>query len=222
MITAEQKPMEELIASVAPFNSILLVGCNECVTVCAAGGRKEVGLLASALQLHFFKQGKTLEIKEITLERQCDPEYVEELVNSVDRADAILSMACGCGVQSIAARYKEKIVLPAVNTKFMGASERQGVWSERCQGCGDCVLGITGGVCPVARCSKRLMNGPCGGSTRGKCEISQDVDCAWQLIWDRMKALGIEKRYEEIMEAKDWRTSRDGGPRKIVREDLAS
>jgi ferredoxin len=222
MITAEQKPMEELIASVAPFNSILLVGCNECVTVCAAGGRKEVGLLASALQLHFFKQGKTLEIKEITLERQCDPEYVEELVNSVDRADAILSMACGCGVQSIAARYKEKIVLPAVNTKFMGASERQGVWSERCQGCGDCVLGITGGVCPVARCSKRLMNGPCGGSTRGKCEISQDVDCAWQLIWDRMKALGIEKRYEDIMEAKDWRTSRDGGPRKIVREDLAS
>ena len=222
MITAEQKPMEELIASVAPFNSILLVGCNECVTVCAAGGRKEVGLLASALQLHFFKQGKTLEIKEITLERQCDPEYVEELVISVDRADAILSMACGCGVQSIAARYKEKIVLPAVNTKFMGASERQGVWSERCQGCGDCVLGITGGVCPVARCSKRLMNGPCGGSTRGKCEISQDVDCAWQLIWDRMKALGIEKRYEEIMEAKDWRTSRDGGPRKIVREDLAS
>jgi hypothetical protein len=222
MITAEQKPMEELIASVAPFNSILLVGCNECVTVCAAGGRKEVGLLASALQLHFFKQGKTLEIKEITLERQCDPEYVEELVNSVDRADAILSMACGCGVQTIAARYKEKIVLPAVNTKFMGASERQGVWSERCQGCGDCVLGITGGVCPVARCSKRLMNGPCGGSTRGKCEISQDVDCAWQLIWDRMKAVGIEKRYEDIMEAKDWRTSRDGGPRKIVREDLAS
>ena len=222
MITAEQKPMEEIIASVAPFNSILLVGCNECVTVCAAGGRKEVGLLASALQLHFFKQGKTLEIKEITLERQCDPEYVEELVNSVDRADAILSMACGCGVQTIAARYKEKIVLPAVNTKFMGASERQGVWSERCQGCGDCVLGITGGVCPIARCSKRLMNGPCGGSTRGKCEISQDVDCAWQLIWDRMKALGIEKRYEEIMEAKDWRTSRDGGPRKIVREDLAS
>jgi hypothetical protein len=222
MITAEQKPMEEIIASVAPFNSILLVGCNECVTVCAAGGRKEVGLLASALQLHFFKQGKTLEIKEITLERQCDPEYVEELVSSVDRADAILSMACGCGVQTIAARYKEKIVLPAVNTKFMGASERQGVWSERCQGCGDCVLGITGGVCPIARCSKRLMNGPCGGSTKGKCEISQDVDCAWQLIWDRMKALGIEKRYEEVMEAKDWRTSRDGGPRKIVREDLAS
>lgn len=222
MITAEQKPMQEIINSVAPYDRILLVGCNECVTVCSAGGRKEVGLLASALQLHFLKQGKTLDIKEITLERQCDPEYVEELVNYMDQVDAVVSMACGCGVQSIAGRYREKAVYPAVNTKFMGSSERQGVWAERCQGCGDCVLGITGGICPIARCSKRLMNGPCGGSVKGKCEISPDVDCAWQLIWDRMKALGIEKRYEEVMEAKDWRTSRDGGPRKIVREDLAS
>jgi ferredoxin len=222
MITAEQKPMQEIIASVAPYDRILLVGCNECVTVCSAGGRKEVGLLASALQLHFLKQGKTLDIREITLERQCDPEYVEELVNSIDQVDAVVSMACGCGVQTIAGRYREKPVYPAVNTRFMGASERQGVWAERCQGCGDCVLGTTGGICPIARCSKRLMNGPCGGSVTGKCEISPDVDCAWQLIWDRMKALGIEKQYEEVMEAKDWRTSRDGGPRKIVREDLAS
>ncbi len=222
MITAEQKPMDEIIACIAPLDRILLVGCNECVSVCAAGGRKEVGLLSSALQLYFLKQGKTIDIKEITLERQCDPEYVEELVSMVDTADAVLSMACGCGVQTIAARYKEKPVFPAVNTKFMGASERQGVWSERCQGCGDCVLGITGGICPIARCSKSLLNGPCGGSTKGKCEIDSNVDCAWQLIWDRLKALGLEKRYEEVMEAKDWRTSRDGGPRKIIREDLAS
>ncbi|MFW5874996.1 MAG: methylenetetrahydrofolate reductase C-terminal domain-containing protein [bacterium] len=222
MITAVRKPMEEIIAYVSPYDRILLVGCNECVSVCSAGGRKEVALLASALQMHFLKQGKTLEIKEITLERQCDPEYVEELVNYVDGADAIVSMACGCGVQTVAERYREKPVFPAVNTTFMGASERQGVWSERCQGCGDCLLGLTGGICPIARCSKRLMNGPCGGSTSGKCEIDSNIDCAWQLIWDRLKALGLENRIEEIMEAKDWRTSRDGGPRKIVREDLAS
>ncbi|MFO7930622.1 MAG: methylenetetrahydrofolate reductase C-terminal domain-containing protein [Desulfosalsimonas sp.] len=222
MITAVRKTMEEIVACVSPYERILLVGCNECVSVCSAGGRKEVALLASALQMHFLKQGKTLEIREITLERQCDPEYVEELVNYVDSADAVLSMACGCGVQTIAARYREKPVFPAVNTTFMGASERQGVWSERCQGCGDCVLGITGGICPIARCSKRLMNGPCGGSTKGKCEIDPNIDCAWQLIWDRLRALGLERRIEEIMEAKDWRTSRDGGPRKIVREDLAS
>ncbi len=221
MITAERKPMDEIIEYVRPYNRILLVGCNECVTVCAAGGRKEVGILSSALQMAFMQEGKTLEIKELTLERQCDPEYVEELVGSIDQVDAVLSMACGCGVQEVARRYKDKPVYPAVNTKFMGASERQGVWSERCQGCGECVLGVTGGICPVARCSKRLLNGPCGGSTLGKCEISPEVDCAWQLIWDRMKALGIEDQYERVMAAKDWSTSRDGGPRKIIREDLA-
>ncbi|MBE9551560.1 MAG: methylenetetrahydrofolate reductase C-terminal domain-containing protein, partial [Proteobacteria bacterium] len=188
MITAERKPMEEIIACVEPYQRILLIGCNECVTVCAAGGRKEVGMLSSALQMAFMQAGKTLEIKELTLERQCDPEYIEELVPYIDHADAVLSMACGCGVQEIARRFKDKHVYPAVNTKFMGASERQGMWAERCQGCGDCVLGITGGICPIARCSKRLLNGPCGGSGNGKCEISPDVDCAWQLIWDRMKA----------------------------------
>ncbi len=222
MITAERKPMEELTECVKPFGRILLVGCNECVTVCAAGGRKEVGLLSSALQMHFMKENKPFEVKELTLERQCDPEYVEELVPYIDQVDAVLSMACGCGVQEIARRYKEKPVFPAVNTKFMGASESQGVWAERCAGCGDCVLGITGGVCPIARCSKQLLNGPCGGSTNGKCEIDSSVDCAWQLIWDRLKALGKLELYEENISAKDWRTGRGGGPRKIIREDLAS
>jgi ferredoxin len=213
--------MEEIISYIEPYHKIILVGCNECVTVCSAGGRKEVGILSSALQMAFMQKGRTLDVKEIVLERQCDPEYVDELVKDIDQADAVLSMACGCGVQEIARRYKEKPVFPAVNTEFMGASERQGVWAERCQGCGDCLLGITGGICPVARCSKRLLNGPCGGSSKGKCEINPDVECAWQLIWDRLKALGLEERYEEIMEAKDWRTSRDGGPRRIIREDLA-
>ncbi len=221
MITAERKPMEEIVECARNFSRVLLVGCNECVTVCAAGGRKEVGLLASALRMHFMKEGKNLEIIETTLERQCDPEYIDELADSVGQVDAVLSMACGCGVQEIARRYKDKHVFPMVNTKFMGASERQGVWAERCQGCGDCVLGITGGICPIARCSKRILNGPCGGSTGGKCEISPDVDCAWQLIWDRMKSLGQEDRYEEVMGARDWRTSRDGGPRRIIREDMA-
>ncbi|MFV0438865.1 MAG: methylenetetrahydrofolate reductase C-terminal domain-containing protein [Desulfopila sp.] len=221
MITAERKPIEEILAYISPFNKILLLGCNECVTVCAAGGRKEVGLLASSLQMALLQQGKNVEIRQHTLERQCDPEYVEELVSMIDGADAVLSMACGCGVQSVATRFKDKAVFPAVNTKFMGASERQGVWAERCQGCGDCLLGQTGGICPIARCAKRLMNGPCGGSTQGSCEIEPDTDCAWQLIWDRLKALGQTENYIELIPAKDWRTSYGSGPRKIIREDLA-
>jgi len=221
MITAEQKPLKEIIDYISPFDRILLVGCNECVTVCAAGGRKEVGLLASALNLNFLKQGQSKQITEITLERQCDPEYVEQLLTQIDQVDAVLSMACGCGVQTIAGRYKEVPVFPAVNTKFMGASESQGIWAERCKGCGDCLLGLTGGICPVARCSKHLLNGPCGGTSFGKCEIGQDTDCAWVLIWERLKSLGLESQYEQLMMAKDWRPAGGGGPRKIVREDLA-
>lgn len=221
MITAERKPLEEIINYIKPFKRILLLGCNECVTVCAAGGRKEVGLLASGLQMALLKSGSSIEIREHTLERQCDPEYVEELLPMIDGADAILSMACGCGVQQLAMRFKDKAVFPAVNTKFMGGSERQGVWNERCQGCGDCLLGITGGICPIARCAKQLMNGPCGGSVSGTCEIGEEVDCAWQLIWDRLKELGLQDRYLDIMPAKDWRPAGGGGPRKIIREDLA-
>ena len=221
MITAERKPLEELIEFVRPFKRILLVGCNECVTVCAAGGRKEVGLLASGLKMALLQNGQDIEIREHTLERQCDPEYIDELLPMMDGVEAVMSMACGCGVQEIGRRYKDRPVFPAVNTKFMGASERQGEWSERCQGCGNCLLGITGGICPIARCSKRLMNGPCGGSVTGKCEISRDVDCAWQLIWDRLKALGLEEQYLNIIPAKDWRSAGGGGPRKIIREDLA-
>ena len=221
MITAERKPLEELIEYIRPFRRLLLVGCNECVTVCAAGGRKEVGLLASGLQMALLKAGANIEIREHTLERQCDPEYVEELVPMIDGVEAVMSMACGCGVQEIARRFKNKPVFPALNTKFMGASERQGVWSERCQGCGDCLLGMTGGICPIARCAKQLMNGPCGGSTGGHCEIGEDTDCAWALIWERLKALGQIERYVEITPAKDWRPGGGSGPRKIIREDLA-
>ena len=222
MITAEQKSIEELAESVKSYRRILLAGCNECVTVCAAGGRKEVGILASALKMYFMRMGTPVEIEEITLERQCDPEYVDELAPYMERVDAVLSLACGCGVQEVAGHYAGKPVLPGVNTKFMGASERQGVWAERCAGCGECVLGRTGGVCPIARCSKQIMNGPCGGSTGGKCEVDREIDCAWQLIWDRLKALGMLDRYEDNIPAKDWRTGRGAGPRKIVREDLAS
>ena len=111
-------------------------------------------------------------------------------------------------------------MMSAVDTKFMGASERQGVWAERCQGCGSCILARTGGICPVSRCAKRLFNGPCGGSTAGRCEIATDVPCAWQLIIDRLKALGRLDDYEDISPIKDWSTDRAGGPRKVVREDV--
>jgi len=220
MIIADRKPIEEVIDQVKDFQKILIVGCNECVTVCEAGGKKEVGVLASAMRMYFMNQGKDITIDERTLERQCDNEYLEEIRNIIDEYDAVLSLACGVGVQFMAEKYMSKPVFPGVNTCFLGVTEERGVWTERCQACGQCILGTTGGICPVARCAKRLFNGPCGGSTKGKCEISKDLDCAWQLIIDRLKELDRMDEYEKIMPIKDWSTERAGGPRKVVREDV--
>jgi hypothetical protein len=166
------------------------------------------------------KDGKDVNIDEVTLERQCDHEYLEEIRDVIDQYDAVVSLACGVGVQFMAEKYTSKMIYPGVNTCFMGATEERGLWTERCQGCGQCILATTGGICPVARCAKRLFNGPCGGSTTGKCEINPETECAWQLIVDRMKALDKLDQYENLCPIKDWSTDRAGGPRKVVREDV--
>ena len=220
MIVGNRKSLEEILDLVKPYKKIILLGCRECVTVSATGGEKEVAVLASELKLVRAKEGQEIDIREHTLERQCDFEYIDEIKDFVGDYEAIVSMACGAGIQYVAEKFTDKLVLPATNTTFLGVTLEQGVWSERCQGCGECILHLTGGVCPVARCAKSLFNGPCGGSSGGKCEVNKETDCAWQLIIDRLKALGQLDKYEEIILEKDWSTSRDGGPRKRVREDL--
>jgi ferredoxin len=220
MIVADKKPIEEIIEDIKNHEKVLVLGCNECVTVCEAGGKKEVGILASALRMYFLNQGKEMKIDEKTLERQCDHEYLEEIRNVIDQYDAVVSIACGVGVQFMAEKYHSTPVYPGVNTCFMGATEERGLWTERCQGCGQCILSRTGGICPVSRCAKRVMNGPCGGSSKGMCEINKELVCAWQLIVERLKALDRFEEYEDLSPIKDWSTDRAGGPRKVVREDV--
>jgi hypothetical protein len=158
-------------------------------------------------------------VSEATVERQCEREFIEQIRELVEQVDLVLSTACGIGVQAMAERYRNKPIYPGVNTTFLGLRESDNVWAERCAACGDCTLHLTGGICPVARCSKSLLNGPCGGSHDGKCEISDDVDCGWHLIVERLGALGQLDRLEANIPPKNWATSRDGGPRKIVKED---
>ena len=220
MVIGERKPFEEILKMLEGHKKIMARGCGGCVTVCLTGGHDEVRVLSSQLRIARDKDENPLEIVEKTIERQCDPEYVEEAKDLVPDVEAVLSMACGAGVQYIAERYASTPVYPALDTTFVGGSLKEGVYVERCQTCGACKLGYTGGICPIARCSKSLLNGPCGGSTNGKCEIDPEVDCAWQLIIERLKNLGLMDRYEENLAIVDWRTNRDGGPRKRVREDF--
>ena len=190
MIIAEQKSINEIAGFIEDCNKVLLVGCGGCVTVCLSGGEKETEILASALRIKRRLEGKPLETVTVTATRQCDPEYVDALENLVKDADCVISLACGVGPQYLAERYKDKYIVPAMNTTFVGGSKQHGVWEERCGLCGQCILHLTGGVCPIIRCSKSILNGPCGGSQFGKCEISKEVDCAWQLIYDRLSTLG--------------------------------
>ena len=227
MIVAEQKPLEEIKQLVSDLKmadshrgKVLVLGCGTCVTVCFAGGEKEVGILASSLRMSTKLDGKEIEVLEATVQRQCEDEYNEAVADTLSQVDAVISLACGIGVQTMNEQFPEVLTVPGLNTTFLGQPTEQGVWEERCQACGNCVLGTTGGICPIARCAKSLLNGPCGGSQNGVCEVDSDTPCAWQLIHDRMTALGRQELLYEISEMKDWRTSRDGGARKIVREDL--
>ncbi len=220
MIVAEQKPLAEIQGLLDSAERVLIVGCGTCVTVCFAGGDKEAGILAASLRMKTRLENDPRDVTHVTVQRQCEWEYLDAIGEQVQEADAVISLGCGIGVQALAERYPQAIVVPGLNTAFMGMPLEQGVWAERCQACGSCMLGLTGGICPIARCSKQLLNGPCGGSDDGHCEVDPSIECAWQLIYDKLKS---QKRLHLLMEItppKDWRTSRDGGPRKIVREDL--
>jgi len=220
MIVAEQKPLQEIKELVGDVGDVLVVGCGTCVTVCFAGGEREAQILSSSLRMSSKLEDHPQQVTDLTVQRQCEWEYLDPIKEQIQAADVVVSLGCGVGVQAIAERFPETWVVPGLNTTFMGLPTEQGVWSERCAACGDCLLGITGGICPIARCSKSLLNGPCGGSENGHCEIDPEVDCAWQLIYDRLESLGKIEMLMKVQEPKNWSTSRDGGPRKIIREDL--
>ncbi|MDL1974790.1 MAG: methylenetetrahydrofolate reductase C-terminal domain-containing protein [Deltaproteobacteria bacterium] len=220
MIVAQQKDFDEIKEMIRGYKRLLVLGCQTCVAISFAGGKHEVEIMASMIRIDRKMTEQDVEIREDTIVRQCDFEFMDPIKDQVADSDAVLSLACGVGVQTLAERFPDKVILPGLNTGFMGMTEKLGVWSERCAGCGNCILDKTGGLCPVARCSKSLFNGPCGGSVDGKCEINPDIDCVWQLIIDRLKKLNRLESLEEILPVKDWGVSGHGGPRKVVREDL--
>jgi ferredoxin len=222
MIGAERKPLDEIEQFIREFMRVLIVGCGGCATVCLAGGEAEVGVVGVALRIAARMADRTQEITEDCITRQCEPEFVDELLARVEQQgpDAVLSLACGVGVNALAERLGDVPVFPGLNTKFLGATAEPGVWVEMCAGCGNCLLHLTGGICPVARCSKSILNGPCGGSNDGKCEISPEVDCGWELIIERMKKLGTLDSLTEVVPPRDWSSSPHGGPRRVLREDL--
>ena len=219
MIVAERKTIPEILEILKGHKKILVLGCGTCVTVCLAGGEREVSIIASALRIASRVQGLGFEIDEFVIERQCDNIFIEQAAEAIQKADAVLSLGCGAGVQAIAERYPQKPVYAGLDTAFLGILEERGMWTEKCAACGFCVLHKYGGICPVTRCAKHMLNGPCGGSREDRCEVRPDRPCAWQLIYTRLKNIGQLDNLKQIELPKDWSSSLSGGPRVIIRED---
>jgi ferredoxin len=216
VIVGDRKPFDQIWESVKDRKSLLILGCGTCVAVCEAGGEKEVGLLASELRMKAKLENKDIKIGEATIERQCDKEFFDSIKDMTKNYDAILSMACGAGVQFSSEVLEPIILIPALNTRFIGVTQEEGMWAERCRACGSCVVGDYGGICPVTICAKSLLNGPCGGSKNGKCEAGQEKDCAWVLIYNRLKKQNRLDKLRSLSGLRDYRTQTN--PATVVNE----
>ena len=213
MIVAKRKPFEEIKEMLKPYKKVLNVGCGTCVSVCLAGGQKEVLVLNSELEMARNLEDSPIEMGGVSVERQCDREFLEELDSIVDDYEAILSMACGVGIQFLAERFPHKPVFPGVDTTGLAVNQAVGWYEERCKSCGRCVLAMTGGICPVTMCAKGLYNGPCGGTNKGSCEIDSDQPCAWYKIHERLSQQGRLDLIMDFTDAVDWT---DQEPRTLI------
>jgi len=213
MIVAKRKPFDEIMELIKDHRKVLVTGCGTCVAVCLVGGEKEVAVLTAELDMARKLKQNPVELGSITVERQCDREYLAQIDGKANQYDALISMACGVGIQFLAERFPNKPVYPAVDTCGLAVNQDVGWYEERCRSCGRCVLGITGGICPVTMCAKGLYNGPCGGTNRGSCEISADQPCAWFMIHERLKAQGRLECIRNFQPTQDWPDTR---PRTLI------
>jgi len=220
MIVAERKPMNEILEMIGPYQRVLVLGCGGCVTVCLTGGEKNAELLAMQLKLAATQAGQEITSEFDCIARQCEKEFFANLKNEPGQYDAVLSLACGAGVGYMSEQFPQTAVLPAMDTTFLASNVAKGIWEEYCRGCGDCMLGWTGGICPIAKCSKSLVNGTCGGTNKGKCEVSADMECGWLLIYKRLESLGRLAEYRKPRPYPDHRKDRGKGVRRLVLKDM--
>ncbi|MEW6001990.1 MAG: methylenetetrahydrofolate reductase C-terminal domain-containing protein [Nitrospirota bacterium] len=209
MIVTKKRDFKELLDNIGNYRRVFLLGCSECAALCGTGGEPEVKAMKEALE----SEGKEVTgmfvaksgCQVLGTKRELKPfkEFIE-------RADCIVVMSCGAGTQTAVELYDKKPVFPANDSMFLANMTRLQVFDERCSLCGKCVLDKTGGICPITRCAKGLLNGPCGGSQGGKCEISPNMPCAWQLIIERLSRIGSLDNLDDIMLPKNWDPSLDG------------
>jgi len=211
MIITEKKDYKKILSSLKGHDNIYVIGCGRCATSCSTGGEEQVAEIIKKLKA----DGKKI-IGSCVIEAPCDERLVAKFSRAekakIAKADALLVLGCGAGVQTVSDVIRLP-TYPALESIFLGKTKTLGRFYELCVMCGDCALEETGGICPVARCSKHLLNGPCGGSHKGKCEVDQNLDCAWYLIFERLKELKQFDRVKKYQKPKDY--SKVIRPRKV-------
>lgn len=196
MIITKQKELNKILEKLRDKKNIFIVGCAACATKCATGGEEQVKILAKELKINH----KNI-LGTIVLDTPCDIRIVKkELVpdKNIKEAESLILLCCGAGVQSVSQVMEDKELIPALDTLFLGTMERLGNFYQYCSLCGECIIDETGGICPLTRCAKALVNGPCGGAINGKCEIDTENDCAWELIYERLKNSPDLKKYRNL------------------------
>ena len=204
MIISKKKDFRQLMDNIGRYNDFFLIGCSECASLCGTGGEPEINELTEALK----SQGKNVSggfVAKTGCQVLGTKVELKKFKGEVDSADCILVMSCGAGTQAAVELYEDKAVYATNDSLFLGNMTRFQMFDERCSLCGDCIIDLTGGICPVTTCPKGLLNGPCGGCNDGNCEVSPDIKCAWVKIYERMKKLDrLEEFCETTLEAKDW------------------
>ncbi|NLN98365.1 MAG: 5,10-methylenetetrahydrofolate reductase [Eubacteriaceae bacterium] len=203
MIVSQKKPFEEVLGYLDDVETVVLTGCADCASLCKTGGEDEIAELTAALEA----EGKKVLASKV-LTTSCslllNRKELKEIKDEIKAADAVISMACGDGVQTVAKNVK-KATYPSNDTMFVGETVRQGVFQEMCKTCGECVLGRTAAICPITRCGKSLLNGACGGSKDGKCEVIPENECAWIEIYEKLKEVGKEAELEAVQPLRDYK-----------------
>lgn len=203
MIISKQKDIEEILNFLKSSKSVFLLGCSECAALCGTGDDKALNEMEEKLA----ESGKKTTGKFVA-KTGCQvlgtKIELKPFKEAIDNTGAILVMSCGAGTQAIVEIYPDKEVYSANDTLFLGNMTRFRQFDERCSLCGECILDKTGGICPVTLCPKGLLNGPCGGTNNGKCEVSPDIECAWVRIYERLKRIGQLDKMKEIIEPKDY------------------
>ena len=214
MIITELKPIQAIIDSLKGYNKIFLVGCGECATTCKTGGEEEVVALKGELE----KAGKTV-VGSCIPSAPCVAAKLKtesaKNMKELRQAEVILVLSCGLGVQSVKDNDRLGLsVIPACNSLFGAVMDAQGNFYEKCSLCAECVLDVTAGICPITLCSKGLLNGPCGGADKGKCEVDKDRDCAWVLIYNELAKKNKQSQIRKIQPPRDYKKALK--PRKLL------